>query len=205
MSWFDPSLDAASLLYAVLFFPVPFFWLIFHPFIGFWRRFGKQAYWIALPVWVLSGVTVVSMRGWLFAARIERSFLTWLLSAGLIIVAIWIDRHVEHAFSWRRLIGIPEIDRAGPGAGVVRTGIYAHIRHPRYLEFMLSFLGLAFLTGAQGIFLLAIATILLYLIVAPLEERELRQSYGVEYDAYAREVPRFLPCWRRKSKPQTSS
>jgi protein-S-isoprenylcysteine O-methyltransferase Ste14 len=40
-------------------------------------------------------------------------------------------------------------------------------------------------------------TFLLYLIVTPLEERELRQQYGSEYEAYARKVPRFLPRFGR--------
>ena len=62
---------------------------------------------------------------------------------------------------------------------------------------MLSFFGLGLLTGATGIFLLAIVTVLLYLIVTPLEERELREHYGEGYEAYARAVPRFLPRLRR--------
>jgi len=54
-----------------------------------------------------------------------------------------------------------------------------------------------------GIFLLAILTILLYLIVAPLEERQLREHYGSEYEGYARAVPRFLPRLRPFVKTPT--
>ena len=70
---------------------------------------------------------------------------------------------------------------------------------------MLTFTGLAVLTGAGGIFLLAIVTVLMYQIVAPLEERELRQHYGAEYESYTRLVPRFLPRLRRNTKLQASS
>ncbi|HUZ47721.1 MAG TPA: hypothetical protein VMW54_13880, partial [Terriglobia bacterium] len=57
------------------------------------------------------------------------------------------------------------------------------------------------LTGGAGIFLLAFITFLLYLIVAPLEERELREQYGPEYESYARTAPRFIPSfWRRPRK-----
>ena len=205
VSWYDPSLDAVALLYAVLFFPVPLFWLAFHPFIAFWRRFGSWSYWVALPVWVISGVTLVALRQTLFVERIPRNVLTWVLGIGLVSVGIGLNRCVEHEFSWRRLIGIPELHRTRPGSGVIRSGIYARVRHPRYLEFMLTFLGLAFLTGAKGIFLLAFATILLYLIVAPLEERELREHYGADYEAYTRAVPRFVPRLWRKAKPQMST
>jgi len=129
----------------------------------------------------------------------------WSKRAGIILLAIWTNRQVHRKFSLRRLAGLPEINRARPDSFVVRGGIYARVRHPRYLEFILSFLGLAFLTGAVGIFLLAFVSILLYLVVAPLEERELRESYGAEYEAYARAVPRFLPHLWQRDKSQTSS
>ena len=70
---------------------------------------------------------------------------------------------------------------------------------------MLTFLALGLLTGARGIFLVAIITILLYLFVAPLEERELREHYGRDYAAYAGAVPRFVPRLGRKPKSQISS
>src|SRR3989442_5809401 len=91
---------------------------------------------------------------------------------------------------------------ASRSSGLVSTGIYSRLRHPRYLDYMLSFLGLAVLTGAAGYFLLAFITILLYLIVVPLEERELREQYRAQYDAYARTVPRFVPHFSRSTKAQ---
>ena len=67
----------------------------------------------------------------------------------------------------------------------------------------MTFWGLAFLTGAQGIFLLAILTVVMYLIVTPIEERELRNEYGPEYDSYAQAVPRFVPRLRKRTEYQT--
>jgi len=205
MTWFEESLDILAIAYAVVFFPAPVFWLIIHSRIHFWRRFGNRAFLIALPVWVISGVVLVLLRQTIFSQRIERSVLSWLFGASLMALAVWTNRQVHREFSLRRLAGLPEINRARPDSGMVRAGIYARVRHPRYMEFMLSFLGLAFLTGALGIFLLAFATILLYLIVAPLEERELRESYGTEYETYARTVPRFLPHLWQRDKSQASS
>ena len=45
--------------------------------------------------------------------------------------------------------------------------------------------------------MLAIVSVLMYLIVALFEERELRQQYGPEYEAYCKAVPRFIPRLRR--------
>ncbi|MBZ5566049.1 MAG: hypothetical protein LAP13_26980 [Acidobacteriia bacterium] len=70
---------------------------------------------------------------------------------------------------------------------------------------MLTLLSMALLTGARGIFLLAILSILLYQVVAPLEERELLDQYGPPYAAYRESVPRFLPRLWRKTPFQTPS
>ncbi len=198
-------LDALALVYAILFFPAPFFWLIMHSGIHFWRRFGNRAFWMALPIWGFTGVGLALGRHTLFSARVGRNELSCFMGLLLLCIVIWIDRQVLHEFSVRRLVGLPEVNPQRYPGGVVRSGIYARVRHPRYIEYMLTFLGLALLTGAVGIFLLAIVTILLYLIVAPLEERELREHYGADYEAYTRAVPRFVPRLWRKAKPQMST
>jgi protein-S-isoprenylcysteine O-methyltransferase Ste14 len=203
--WIEKALDGLALVYALLFFPVPVFWLILHSRIHFWRRFGNRAFLVVLPVWLVPGIVLVFLRHAIFSQRIDRSALTWFLGAGILTLGVWTNRQVHRQFSLRRLAGLPEIDRGRPDSFVVCEGIYARVRHPRYMEFMLSFLGLAFLTGAAGIFLLAFVSVLLYLIVAPLEEQELRESYGAEYEAYARSVPRFLPRLWQSERSQTSS
>ena len=203
MAWLSKGIDVAALLYAILFFPAPFLWLIVHPAIRFWRRFGTRSLWIALPLWTFSATFLVLLRHRIFDERVSRNALTAIAGVALIGLAVWIGHHVHRRLGLQRLAGLPEVNPGRYPGGVVRAGIYARVRHPRYLEYMLTFVGLALLTGAVGIFLLAIITILLYLIVAPLEERELREHYGPEYEAYAREVPRFLPHLRRPFRPQS--
>jgi protein-S-isoprenylcysteine O-methyltransferase Ste14 len=202
MAWLNKGIDFLALWFAILFFPVPIYWLVIHPAIHFWRRFGNRSFWVALPLWVLSGIVLVLLRHRIFTARIGQNAMTWILGLSLLLVGVWISRLVHHELGLRRLLGLPEISPDRYAGGVVQSGIYAHVRHPRYLGLMLVFLGLALLTAAVGFFLLAIVTVLLYYIVAPLEERELRQQYGSQYEAYARTVPRFVPRLGRKTKPQ---
>jgi protein-S-isoprenylcysteine O-methyltransferase Ste14 len=70
---------------------------------------------------------------------------------------------------------------------------------------MLMLLSMALLTGALAIFLLAILNILLYQILAPLEERELLDQYSLQYEAYRQSVPRFVPRLGRRPEVQISS
>jgi protein-S-isoprenylcysteine O-methyltransferase Ste14 len=202
MGWIEKGMDALALGYALLFVPGPFFWLIIHPGIKFWRRFGNRAFWVALPLWVGFASALLAWREKLFAARLPRDAFTWMLGLALVALAFWMDRSVRREFSVRRIVGLPEMHPERQGRTLVRAGIYARLRHPRYDVFMLTFWGLAFLTGAEGIFLLAIVEVLMYLIVAPLEEKELRQHFGREYEAYARTVPRFFPRLRPRTGPE---
>jgi len=187
--------DALAFVYALLFFPAPFFWLIIHPAIHFWRRFGNRSFWVALPVWAVSAAGLIVLAPSLYASRLPRNAFTASLGALLVVAGLAIGRHVQRVFGLRRLGGLPEVNPSRYRGGVVRTGLYARMRHPRYAEYMISFLGWALLTGAAGIFALAIVTILMYFIVASFEERELREHYGEEYISYARAVPRFVPRW----------
>ena len=194
-------LDVLAFVYALLFFPAPFFWLIIHPFVGFWRRFGNRAFWVAAPVWVLSAAALSLLAPRLYAERIPWSAVTLTAGAALLFAGFAIGHHVHRALGLKRLGGLPELNPARYPRILARTGIYARVRHPRYLEYVLSFLGWGLLTGADGILALAFVTVLMYLIVAPFEEQELRRYYGEEYTAYARSVPRFLPrLWRPAHK-----
>ncbi len=193
--------DYLALTYAILYFPAPFFWLLIHPFIRFWRRFGTRSFWIALPVWMTSATMLLLLRHRIFAERFSRNLLTTIAGLILLGLGLWIGRRVHRNFGLKRLGGLHEMNPVRYGRTVVSHGIYARLRHPRYVEYMISFVGFALLTEAGGIFVLAIVTILMYVIVAPLEERELCEHYGSEYEAYTRAVPRFFPHLRPRARP----
>jgi protein-S-isoprenylcysteine O-methyltransferase Ste14 len=199
---FLKAVDFIALAHLIVLFPIPFFWFLVHPAIGFWRRVGARPYWIALPVWSLLGALCVVERQWVFAGRIQRSAWTWGAGAGLFLFAIWLELKRRRHFSPKLLLGLAELEPGHPAGALIRSGVYGYVRHPRYLECMMTLLAFAALTGCARYFLLAILSILLYQIVAPLEERELCARYGEAYKAYAREVPRFLPRLVRRREPQ---
>jgi len=186
-------IDYIALFYLILLLWIPFFWFVFHLAIRFWRRLGNRAFWAALPVWLIFAAGIIVARHELFARRLDRNPLTWAVGGILFSAASWLEVQTRRAFGWRRLAGLAELNPEHRLCGVIRTGIYARVRHPRYLLYMLMILSMAFLTGAQAIFLLAFLSILLYQVLAPLEERRLLDQYGPQYEDYRRLVPRFLP------------
>src|SRR2546426_8654375 len=82
--WVRKGLDFVALCYAVLFFPAPIFWLIIHPTIRFWRRFGSRSFWIAVPLWIASGTVLIELRQKIFGHRLDRKS-TRLNSSHLVI------------------------------------------------------------------------------------------------------------------------
>ena len=73
------------------------------------------------------------------------------------------------------------------------SGVYARVRHPQYIAFVLILLG--FLLQWPTLLTLIMFPILLvmYARLALTEEAEMQQQFGAEFDAYAARTPRFFP------------
>jgi protein-S-isoprenylcysteine O-methyltransferase Ste14 len=77
---------------------------------------------------------------------------------------------------------------------LVRSGIYARVRHPIYSAFFLWALAQAFLlpNGIAGLSGLA-GFAILYLFRMPREERMMLDTFGDDYRAYMRQTKRLIP------------
>ncbi len=73
------------------------------------------------------------------------------------------------------------------------TGLYARLRHPQYAGFLLIMIG--FLAQSPTLATLAMFPVLVvvYRRLAIGEEREAREAFGAQWDAYAARTPRFIP------------
>jgi protein-S-isoprenylcysteine O-methyltransferase Ste14 len=82
---------------------------------------------------------------------------------------------------------------------LVVTGPNRHVRHPMYSVVFVIVTGWWLLLD-YTLLLFALGFLFLWFrfVVIPFEERELRALFGAEYEAYAKEAPRFFPAiWRR--------
>jgi protein-S-isoprenylcysteine O-methyltransferase Ste14 len=62
---------------------------------------------------------------------------------------------------------------------------------------MIAMAGYALLTNYLAVYILAAASPLILLLVVQLEEKELRDRFGKQYEDYCVRVPRFIPRrWR---------
>jgi protein-S-isoprenylcysteine O-methyltransferase Ste14 len=167
-------------------------WLLIHPFARGWRRIGPVATYAALTLPSAAlGLWLWSVRRPLLGADLGTNPMLVGLGIAAFASAIAIARVRQRQLTTRILTGIPELSR-DPGR-LLTEGVYARTRNPRYLEFLLSALGCVAIANYVGTWVLwALCFPGVHLVVL-LEERELRDRFGAEYDAYCRRVPRYIP------------
>jgi len=96
-------------------------------------------------------------------------------------------------------IGLKYIIRGGRGRRVyaddlVTEGIFAHCRNPLYVGNILIVAGLGLMSNSLLFNLIATPLfVFMYVAIVSAEEAFLRGKFGAAYDAYARDVNRWLP------------
>ena len=77
---------------------------------------------------------------------------------------------------------------------LVVTGLYRFVRNPMYCGIISAVVGQALLFGSTGLLLYAaVIWLLFHLWVLGYEEPTLRASFGVQYDEFCANVPRWIP------------
>jgi protein-S-isoprenylcysteine O-methyltransferase Ste14 len=103
----------------------------------------------------------------------------------------------------KTLSGLPEIAPERYPRVLVTHGIYARVRHPRYVQMFIALAGYALIANHLASYIAVGLWFPAILIIVALEERELRAHFGETYTNYCGKVPRFIPRFRvsRRSKP----
>ncbi len=169
-------------------------WLVIHPFVTFWRRLGPTRTYAILSIPVAAVmVTTFLMRRRLLAEDFGTNYFLVATAFVALLGGFLIARRRRKHLTFTILAGLPELSSARYPGTLLREGIYASIRHPRYVETALVVLAYALFANFLGTYVLLVATLPTLYVIVLLEERELRTRFGAEYVAYCRAVPRFVP------------
>lgn len=87
--------------------------------------------------------------------------------------------------------------RAGKQHALAMDGLYARVRHPQYAGFIAIMVGFLLQWPTIPTLVMFPVLVLVYRRLAISEERETREHFGDEWDAYAARTPRFVPRRRR--------
>lgn len=176
---------------------IPFalgYWYLIHPFIGFWRATGPWvAYSVMIAVLALNLASTWHWREPLFAVSYPVGPVHWVIAAIFYVTAAAIQINVQRHLKFRVLAGLPELSPERHAGELLQNGIYARIRHPRYVSVSFGMLAAAIFCNYQSLWIItALIFPALYGVVL-LEEHELRDRFGEAYAEYSRRVPRFIP------------
>jgi protein-S-isoprenylcysteine O-methyltransferase Ste14 len=182
-------------LFVVAFGPGVFlFWFSIHPFIRFWRRLGPLLT-LALhyTVMLLLAAGVFLVRAPLLSIEFDTHPVLVVLAALLLACAIVLRWQMSRQFGIKLLTGLPELAPATYGKRLVTDGIYARMRHPRYVEIAVAFLAYALFSNYLAAYVVFLLSLVWIVLVTRVEEKELLARFGDEYARYCARVPRFIP------------
>ena len=167
-------------------------WLLIHPLARVWRRIGYLASYAALMVPCAAlGVWLWLSRHTLLGPDLGTHPSLALLGVAALASTFAVARMRRRQLTIRILTGLSELSREK--GQLLTQGIYAKIRNPRYLELLLSVLGFTAIANYLGLWIFWVLCFPVVHIVVLLEEHELRDRFGAEYEAYCERVPLYLP------------
>ena len=194
----DSIRHACAILTIIGYPPVLVFWLLVHPLIGFWRTVGPGlTYTATLAVMAGVGVALYAFRGAILATEYGASGPLIALSAVAMGLSVAIEVACRRKLDAATLVGVPELAAGGRPGRLLQDGVYARVRHPRYVSGAFGVIALALFTNYLAVYIIAAVYFPVIHLVTVLEEKELADRFGEQYRRYARRVPRFIPRLRR--------
>lgn len=193
----DNKISEIIALAAFVYYPsIPIVLVLIHGGVKWWRKIGTKSYWLFLLFF-----GVLDLMALILVLKFNAEILSWrlynnpwaLLGLTLLTVSTLSGAASLRALSFKTLMALPEINPDKTPSRLVSRGIYKHIRHPRYLEFVLEVLGIAIASGLGANFVLLLYFVPAMYLASVLEEKELMQRLGREYIDYKSKTGRFLP------------
>ncbi len=182
---------------------IPLFWIPVHLFSNFFRKIKFLLYLIPVVTWLPLAYLIYRNRAYLVQEKIEFPLILaltgWILLVSGSLLHLWTGK----LLSLRVITGVPEISQEAEGK-IVRTGAFSVVRHPTYLAHTLMFSGVFLICGVLSVGLITIVDfVVVHLFIIPLEEKELLQRFGTDYQLYKKKVPKFFPRFRKTGSAST--
>jgi protein-S-isoprenylcysteine O-methyltransferase Ste14 len=177
------------------------YWFVLHPWVRYWRRLGLVPALTALwTVVALGAVGLFTQREKLLATDYGMNPLAFVAGLACLVAALGLRRRLDRHFDWRTLVGLPELAPQRYPQRLITSGLHAHLRHPRYAQILLALLGWSLLANHPAAYGACALWVPGVWVIVALEEKELRQRFGLEYEEYCRRVPRFFPRFSKRPK-----
>jgi protein-S-isoprenylcysteine O-methyltransferase Ste14 len=187
------GIDVLAISACSVYCTIPLFWLVVHPFIDSWRKQGRKAYKLILPIWAVF-IVATFLIVWPFRfSRFYANWWIWIPAACLFYIGFSVYSQAFKGFRREQVSGLAELEPDRHRQELVTTGIRARVRHPIYLGHLCEVLGWCVGSGLIPLFALAGLAIVTGAVMIRIEDRELEARFGAAYRAYRGAVPAVVP------------
>jgi protein-S-isoprenylcysteine O-methyltransferase Ste14 len=187
------GLNLLGWMACVVYSTIPAFWLLIHPRADYWRSRRRSPYFVLLPAWIATWILVGLLTSrWRLIALYNTPW-TWIPAIFLFSTGLWIYSLSVKRFSPAQLGGLPEILPNHSEQRLVTAGIRSRVRHPVYLAHLCEMLAWSLGTGLAACYALTAFAVVTGTIMIRMEDAELEQRFGKEYQQYKTAVPAILP------------
>lgn len=170
------------------------YWLLIHPLIKFWRARGVGVTYTAILTLITIGmIGLFSIRHEFLATDFGTSYPLLIVGILCLVLAGTMRFAIQKHLTIKILLGLPEIAPDRYPRALVTDGIYAQVRHPRYVQLLIALVGYALIANHLASYIVVALWLPAILVVVALEEKELREHFGKIYADYCHRVPRFIP------------
>ena len=189
-------LDLLAFVTIILWPIIPLFWIPVHGLSRIFKKLGLLTYAMPLLIWLPLAFLIYSEKELLLSWKIE--FPVVLRFFGIILLVAGSALHLWTAklLGLWGLIGLPEVSSRLEGR-LITKGPFSIVRHPTYLAHTSMFSGVFLMTGTVTVGIMTfIDFLLVYVLIIPLEEKELSKRFGKDYNLYMEKVPKLFPRFR---------
>jgi protein-S-isoprenylcysteine O-methyltransferase Ste14 len=187
------ALDLIGLLFCSVYGTIPLFWLVFHPFVERWRKYGRGFYLLILPLWGVLIAAAIALAWPIRHLHLYESVVPWVLGVAFILAGLSIYRSASQGFDRAKISGLAELEPQHQEQKLVVNGIRTQVRHPIYLAHFCEMFGWTVGTGSVALCALLVLAASTGALMIRKEDAELEARFGDLYRQYRERVPAFLP------------
>ena len=180
-------------LACAVYFTVPLFWLMIHPFADRWRARRRSPYRVLLPVWIAMWTAMAMITNPWRKVVLYTTPWAWVPAVFLFTLGLYIYSRSSQDFSAKQLGGLPEVHGDHRQQRLVIDGIRARVRHPLYLAHLCEMLAWSIGTGLAVCWGLTALAVVAGAVMIRMEDAELEQRFGNAYRVYRNSVPAVIP------------
>ena len=141
-------LDVVGLFICSVYCTIPLFWLVFHPFVERWRKYGRRHIVVIIPIWGIFIAAAFAL-GWpIRHLHLYESRVPWVMGVLFILAGLSIYRSASQGFDRAKVSGLAELEPGQHEQRLVITGIRTQVRHPIYLGHLCEVMGWTLGTGS---------------------------------------------------------